>query len=105
MLTREQVEEILHIDTIDRAVAVSLAAHKVKSLCDMALGYLAMQPRPLSEIDGGALVVALNEMDETAYHVLFKYPNGSWLSHGMGKPWPETTLAIPLSSLPKVNHD
>ena len=97
MMTREQAENIRkHCANND---AITLCSGTALELAEL---WLAVQPRPLSEIDGGAIVTALNEMDEPAYHILFKYPNGSWLSHGMGKPWPKTTLAIPLSSLPKV---
>ena len=66
-----------------------------------------MKPRPLAEIDktDTALVIYRDE-SEALYlsnvFVLRCYGSGVWKTGAICKSWPDTTLAIPLSSLPKV---
>ena len=47
MLTREQVEAIKKHCANNGAIEVG--SKQMMELCDMALGYLAMQPRPIEE--------------------------------------------------------
>jgi hypothetical protein len=70
-----------------------------KALCDLALQALSMAPRPLSEIEGTALIFRQNHVGEEQTVVIYKYPNGEWKSHVLAVPYPASTLAIPRASL------
>lgn len=99
-LTKTQVELV-------RENAAQIAKHGVDdpaiitALCTLALRGLECHPRPLAEIEGPALVIYHIGDDTLPSHVIVgKRPNGTWASHSLGKAWPDTTLAIPLSALP-----
>ena len=106
MMTREQVISI-------REAASQIAKHGVDDpaiitkLCEMAIGYLAMQPRPISDApkDGRWLLCwHKNHMDEmftAAWHdrkgEFCDLPDGDRFDGGF-----KADYFIPLSSIPKV---
>ena len=115
-LTREQIEELLKYyqagvadyetllkgtdDVIERWAEVEIEKAKQHvALCNMALSWIEVQPRPLSEIDASDVAIVRHK-NGFGYFVS-KYPSGKWLHHTFGEAWPETTLAVPLSSLPE----
>ena len=58
---------------------------------------LAMQPRPLSAIEGPALLHW-----QGRWFVCWKAKHGGWVSVENGNIWSATDMAYPLSSLPKA---
>lgn len=108
MMTREQVESIKKHCANNGAIEVG--SKQMLELCDMALGYLAMQPRPISEApkDGTWLLGCWPNMGRWTYVVT------RWLTdqrHEDGGYWEDQdgcantvapTTFIRLPSLPKA---
>lgn len=77
---------------------------EIVALCDLALEALAMKPRPLAEIDKAetALVIERDQHSESlTVFVLNCYGSSHWKRSPASQAWLPSTLAIPLSSLPK----
>ena len=99
-LTRARIEAI-------KNGAPRIDESEIVALCDLATKALEMRPRPLAEIDktDAALVIHRDESEALYLHNVFVlrcYGSGVWKTGAINKSWPDTTLATPLSSLPKV---
>ena len=96
-LTRARIEEI-------RTSAPRMTEGEIVALCDLALEALEMRPRPLAEIDKAetALVIERDRHSKNLnVFVLNCYGSGHWKRSPASQAWLPSTLAIPLSSLPK----
>ena len=74
------------------------------ALRDLALEALEMRPRPLAEIDKAetALVIERDQHSESLnVFVLNCYGSGLWKRSPASQAWLPSTLAIPLSAIPK----
>jgi hypothetical protein len=104
MLTKEQIETARH--ELPMALGrESIAA--VNALCDLALKALEMRPRPLAEIDKAetALVIERDQHSKSLnVFVLNCYGSGHWKRSPASQAWLPSTLAIPLSAIPKESR-
>ena len=97
-LTRARIEAI-------KNGAPRIDEGEIVALCDLATKALAMRPRPLAEIDKTetALVIERDQHSQGLnVFVLNCYGSGHWKRSPASQAWLPSTLAIPLSSLPKV---
>ena len=100
-LTKEQIEGFLTFKK-------NISFEQMNALCGLALEALEMRPRPLAEIDKAetALVIERDQHSQGLnVFVLNCYGSGHWKHSATNQARLPSTLAIPLSSLPKVIHD
>lgn len=99
-LTRAEVEK--HLETARKyakanALGSLIDSNHLIALCNMALRYLAMQPRPISEAPQGVDILAISEDRRTFYVSSLSSPPTDYKFAGSVK----FTHFIPLSSLPE----
>jgi len=98
--TKEQIEQIRSA----HAAVGDGYGDEIVALCDLALEALEMRPRPLAEIDKAetALVIERDQHSERLnVFVLNCYGSGLWKRSPASQAWRPSTLAIPLSAIPK----
>ncbi len=116
-LTREQIEALLAYSSGDDGITTEqwIAIYKmldlqkdirpdvIRALCDLALIGREVQPRPLSQILGRAIVVYDHpDFEGQQAKIVARYIDDAWRDSAIGREYTETTLAIPLSALPKA---
>ena len=109
MLTKEEVERLANAHAFTsrrgtRFVAISEADYS--NLCEMAIGYLDVMPRPIEEAPKDGTFFYGWHRVWNCWIAVKKYEN-SWIEKTLCTQWPYDAFThfIPLSSLPKVKHD
>ena len=105
-LTREQIDDILMHGWQALPGKELEAYEKLTALCNMALGYLNVMPRPIEEAPKDGTFFYGWHRVWNCWIAVKKYEN-SWIEKTLCTQWPYDAFThfIPLSSLPKVKHD
>ncbi len=103
-LTREQIEAMRDYFPEPSWYALnSVMIENHRALCDLALIGLAVQPRPLSQILGRAIVVYDHpDFEGQQAKIVARYIGDAWRDSAIGREYAETTLATPISALPRA---